>query len=75
MGRGEVRFGFGTAVVVMGVAGLVGGKLVGRRTVLERRGNFVGVLSGRALLGAGLVLVLIWDLVEDGEESGSFEEV
>ena len=36
-----MRFGFGAAVVVMGVAGLVDSRLVGRRTVLERRGNFV----------------------------------
>ena len=34
MGRGEVCFGFGAAVVVMGVAGIVGSRLVGRRTVL-----------------------------------------
>ena len=46
-----MRFGFGAAVVVMGVAGLVGSRLVGRRTVLERRGNFVGGLEWSGIVG------------------------
>ena len=40
-----MRFGFGAAVVVMGVASLVGSRLIGRRTVLKRRGNNVGGLE------------------------------
>ena len=51
MGRGEVCFGFGAAVVVMGVACLVGSRLVGRRIVLERRGKFVGGLEWSGIVG------------------------
>ena len=36
---------------------------------MERRGNYVGRLEWSGIVGVGLVLVMAWDLVEDGEDS------
>ena len=61
---------------VMGVASLVGGGLAGRRTVLERRGNYVVILEWSGIVEGWTGLgVLVWDLIEDGEDSGSLVEV
>ena len=46
-----MRFSFGGAVVVTGVASVVGSRLVGRRAVLERRGNYVGSLEWSGIVG------------------------
>ena len=55
--------GVWVAVFVMGAL-----RLVGRMSVLKRK----GVADGWSLPEVGLVVVLVRELVEDGEDSGSF---
>ena len=46
-----MRFGFGAAVVMKGVASLVGSRLIGRRTVLKGRGKYVMGLEWSGIVG------------------------